>query len=86
MNAIWKPYWKSKKTSGDNSNASATAIALNAAGVNSSDAQWITAYLDADHGFYQYEVSFVSGTYEYDFEIDATHGTIMESDIDSVFD
>lgn len=35
---------------------------------------------------YQYEVSFVSGTYAYNFEIDATNGTIMESDIDSVFD
>ena len=68
------------------SQADATAIALEAAGVGEADVRILSAYLDAEHGFYQYEISFVSGTYEYDFEIDAASGTIMESDIDSVFD
>lgn len=64
----------------------ATSIALNAAGINAADTKFLHAYLDAEHGYYHYEVGFVSGTYEYDFEIDATTGAIYESDIDSVFD
>lgn len=60
----------------------AKSIALNKAGVSSSNARFTTAKLDNDDGVAVYEIEFTSGNYEYDFEINAKTGAIIEWDRD----
>ena len=59
---------------------SAKSIALNHAGV--SDASFTKAYLDYDDGIRVYDIEFTSGNKEYDYEINAHTGAIIEQDID----
>lgn len=54
----------------------AQSIALQHAGVSASDATFRKAHLDRDDGIYVYELEFVSGDLEYDYEIHATTGAI----------
>ena len=42
--------------------------------------------LDKDDGKYKYEGKIVYGNYEYEFEIDANTGNIIEWDVDSIYD
>lgn len=58
----------------------AKSIALNHAGVSSSDAKGMECEYDVDDGRKVYEVSFRSGKYEYDYEIDAVTGKILSWD------
>lgn len=58
----------------------AKAIAFKRAGVNASDVSRIKCVLDTDDMFAHYEIEFVSGVYEYDFDINAKSGKIIESD------
>ncbi len=53
-------------------------IALKAAGVSAGDAQFIKAGLDYDDGRQIYDVEFHTGDREYDFEIDAVNGGIID--------
>ena len=57
-------------------------IALSHAGVSAADARFTKTKLDYDDGISKYEIEFVVGTYEYDYEINAANGTIIEYDID----
>ncbi len=57
-------------------------IALNHAGVKFANAKFLKAELDKDDGVYKYEVSFKYGKYEYDYEINAKTGKIIEFDKD----
>ncbi len=62
----------------------AKAIAFKRAGVNAADAANVKCELDADDMFAHYEIEFVSGGYEYDFDINAKTGKIIESDRERV--
>ncbi len=60
--------------------AEAKRIALEHAGIKESDARKLEAELDREHGRVVYDVSFDSGSYEYDYEIDAVTGTVIKAD------
>lgn len=60
--------------------AAAKAAALSHAGVAESDTKYIHGYLDYDNGRpVHYDVEFVAGNVEYDYEIDLYTGEILES-------
>lgn len=59
---------------------SAKSIALNHAGVSS--ASFTNAYLDYDDGIRVYDIEFTSGNKEYDYEIDAHTGNILDYDVE----
>lgn len=58
----------------------ARAIALNDAGLSETDAQYILEKLDNDDGRAVYDIEFYHETTEYDYEIDAVTGDILEKD------
>lgn len=60
----------------------AKAIALEHAGIAAADAQFSKAKLDRDDGIMEYEIEFYVGHVEYEYEIDATTGAILDFDID----
>ncbi|MBR3270917.1 MAG: PepSY domain-containing protein, partial [Clostridia bacterium] len=55
----------------------AKAIALKDAGVKASDATFTKAETDTDDGRSTYELEFIAGGVEYDYEIDPTTGAIL---------
>ncbi len=63
--------------------AEAKSIALAHAGVSSSEVQYITCKLDYDDGVAEYDVDFLVGNTEYDYEILATSGKILSYDRDT---
>lgn len=76
-------------TTSSSSNSSSTitaeeakAIALADAGISESSVSYIKAKLDKDNGIYIYEVEFTYNRVEYDYEINASTGTIIEKDVD----
>lgn len=64
----------------------AKELALQNAGVDAAAATFTKAKLDQDDGFYVYEIEFVSGEYEYSYELSATDGTVVDKDVDSIYD
>ena len=64
----------------------ATEIALKDAGLAESDVQFTKQQPDMDDGVSIYEVEFTSGELEYEYDIDAATGKILESSTDSVYD
>ncbi len=60
----------------------AKAIALTHAGVNETDVTHMLCKLDYDDGVAEYEVAFLNGTTEYDYEISAVNGDILGYDYD----
>ena len=60
--------------------AEAKSIALNHAGVSESKAYDMDIELDEEDGKLVYEVEFKSGGMEYDYEIDAATGTILQQE------
>lgn len=56
----------------------AKAIALEHAGISSSDAVFTKAKLDTDDGIRTYEIEFVSGDREYEYEINASTGELLD--------
>lgn len=61
-------------------NAAAKNAALKHAGVTESQATELKVELDREDGKLVYEVEFKSAGYEYDYEIDAVKGTVLQSD------
>ena len=60
----------------------AKSIALNHAGLSESDVNFSKAKLEKDDGKRVYEIEFHVGNTEYEYEIDAKTGDILESDKD----
>lgn len=58
----------------------AKTVALNHAGLSAADVRWEEQKLDWDDGVQVYELSFRSGGMEYDYEIHAATGQILQSD------
>ena len=61
-------------------NAAAKNAALKHAGLSESNVTGLKVVLDREDGKLVYEVEFKSAGYEYDYEIDAVKGTILQSD------
>ena len=64
----------------------ATEIALADAGLAASDVQFTKQSAEIDDGVNIYEVEFVSGNTEYEYDIDAKTGNILSRDTDNVND
>ncbi|MDR0960711.1 MAG: hypothetical protein LBM23_10310 [Propionibacteriaceae bacterium] len=64
----------------------AKRIALEEAGVAEADTRAMYVRLGYDDGRPEYEVDFVVGDFEYDYDIDAMDGTIWDAGRDSVYD
>lgn len=62
--------------------AKAKEVALNHAGLTASQVTFLQLKLDWENGRQVYEVEFYSGNKEYDYEIDATTGSIVSYDFD----
>lgn len=58
----------------------AKSIAFNHAGVSASSATVTKAKLDSDDGVKTYEIEFIAGNREYEYEINAYNGKIMDHD------
>lgn len=57
-------------------------IALKDAGVSRDDVVFITSHAGRDDGIYLYDVEFFAGDRKYEYEINASNGNILQSDID----
>ena len=64
------------------SKAQAKEIALVNAGLKAEDVTFTKVKLETDDGILQYEVDFNKGNYEYDYDIDAKTGAVIDSDMD----
>lgn len=64
------------------SKARAKEIALSHAGVSASNVTEFECKLDTDDGVKVYEVEFKAGNYEYDYEINASNGSIIDAERD----
>ena len=62
----------------------AAEVALQDAGFSSSEVESLSGNLDSDDEVRHYDVSFVSRGMEYDYEIKASDGTILEMDREAV--
>lgn len=60
----------------------AKLIALDHAGIRAENASFIKVELDNDDGTLEYEIEFISGNMEYEYEIDAATGKIVSQDKD----
>ena len=58
----------------------AKAAALQNSGIASADATFIKAKLDYDNGRAEYDVEFTAGDWKYEYEIDASTGSILKSE------
>lgn len=63
----------------------AKELALQNAGVDAASVTFTKIKFDRDDGIYVYEIEFISGDFEYSFEIDATTGAVLEKDTESIY-
>lgn len=56
--------------------------ALDDAGVKSEDAVFVKAYYDSDDLIPHYDVKFEANGYEYEYEVKASDGSVLEKDVD----
>ena len=64
----------------------AKQAALAQAGFKAEDVRFTKCRMDRDDGRLVYEIEFVNGTMEYEFDVDATSGRILEYNIDGIYD
>ncbi|MCD7796182.1 MAG: PepSY domain-containing protein [Clostridiales bacterium] len=64
----------------------AKSIALDDVGLSASDVTFIKAKLERDDGVYEYEIEFIYGDLEYEFEINASTGKIISYDCENIYD
>ena len=62
----------------------AKQIALSYAGVNAADAKFIKAEADVDDGRKVFDIEFIAGSKEYEYEINASTGKVIDKDIEAV--
>lgn len=67
------------------SKAEAAQIALQSAGVSADDVSGLYTDYDSDNGFATYEVTFYYDGLEYEYDIDAGNGNILQVDKDTDF-
>lgn len=82
-------YYQKQQTTASGTGVSeegARAAALEKAGLSASDVDYIAVHLDRDDGRRIYEGKIYDGNLEYEFEIDAATGRIIEWDVESRFD
>lgn len=60
----------------------AKAIALKDAGLTEVDVAFTETEVERDDGITQYQISFVAGQMEYEYDIDATTGSIIGKDVE----
>ena len=60
----------------------AKQIALEKAGKTAEQVQFTKAHLDNDDGRLEWEIEFVEGGMEYEFDIDARTSAVLDMDID----
>ena len=60
----------------------AKQIALEKAGMTTDQVRFTKAHLDNDDGRLEWEIEFVEGGMEYEFDIDAQTGNVFDTDID----
>ena len=58
----------------------ATSSALKHAGLNENDVKLIKAELDKERNIVVYEIEFISGKYEYEYEIDADNSKVLKAE------
>ena len=66
--------------------AKAKELALKHAGLSSKEVSFLQLKLDWDDGRYIYGIKMVSGTMEYECDINAATGVITDWDVDSIYD
>ena len=79
------PVSKEDKSNNNNGYISVEAAkqkALDDAGVKAEDAVFLKAYYDSDDLVPHFEIKFESNGYEYEYEIKASDGSVLEKDID----
>ena len=64
----------------------ATEIALADAGFSEGDVQFTKQAADIDDGVNIYEIEFTQGETEYEYDIDAATGAILDRGMDSIYD
>ena len=62
----------------------AKQIAVEKAGINPNDAKFIKVDFDKDNNKFVYEIEFVAGNTEYEFDISATDGSVISEEKDNV--
>lgn len=62
----------------------AKEIALKDAGLKKSEVRFVSAYVDVDDGIKVYDIEFTSSGWEYEYEINAKTGKIMDRSIDRI--
>ena len=77
---------KAKKDAKDLTADEALEIALQDAGISADKAKVTKKHIDYDHGVAVYDIEFISGDKEYEYEIDIETGAIHDKDIDSIYD
>lgn len=80
---VWYFVWNDSAYIGRDA---ASSAALADAGFAAADVQRLKSDFERDDGFVYYEVSFVSGTTEYEYTIDASTGAVLHVQTESVFD
>lgn len=88
-NDIENDFNNNSNNTADNSNElitedEAMAIALKDAGINEADATSLRIKLDTDDGVKEYEIEFYTADKEYDYEINASTGKIVNKDVESL--
>ena len=60
----------------------AKSIALKHAGLSAAEVSFTKAKLEKDDGLRKYEIEFIKGSTEYEYEIDAATGSVLEYDVE----
>ena len=83
LGLVWYFVWNDSAYIGRDA---ALTAALNDAGFTANEVQRAKSDFERDDGLVYYEVSFVSGTTEYEYTIDPNTGDVLHMQTESVYD